>query len=223
MNNFEIQNIINRYSERYVQYGYSPKTLGWDKGKQFDRYAALLTDFNLQNKRILDIGCGFGDAIPIIRSMASSFSYTGIDLVDALTNHARDKYQNDSEVNFITGEFLEHNFTDCFDIVVASGIFNHQMSCERDNIEFFAKVTAKAFEIAEEGVAFDFLSDKVDFKLEHTYHSSPESVLSHFYTFTRNIILKNNVMPFEFSLIGFIDDSFDSSDTLFKRYKNNAK
>ena len=55
---------LNKYYEKlYKKYGYSPKSLGWEKGKQFLRFHQLTCDFELKNASILDVGCGFGDFI----------------------------------------------------------------------------------------------------------------------------------------------------------------
>lgn len=68
------------------------------------------------------------------------------------------------------------------------------------------------------GITFDFLSDKVDYQYEHTFHSSPERILGYVYSKSRNVILRNDYMPFEFSVFIFKDDSFKSEDTVFHRY-----
>jgi hypothetical protein len=63
------------------------------------------------------------------------------------------------------------------------------------------------------------LSDKVDYKLPHTFHCAPERALAMAYGLTRNVVLRSDYMPFEFSLFMYKDDTFSSEDTLFHRYK----
>jgi len=65
--------VVDRYSSRFQKYGYSPKTLGWDKGKQDLRYQMLFREFSLEGKSILDIGCGFGDANKVIITQATHY------------------------------------------------------------------------------------------------------------------------------------------------------
>ena len=107
-----------------------------------------------------------------------------------------------------------------FDFAISSGIFNHKLD-GNSNYEFLEDVIKNTLAICKDGLAFDFLSDKVDYPLEHTFHNSPEKVLSIAYKYSRNIILRNDYMPFEFSLFIFKDDSFQKEDTLFNRYKTN--
>jgi len=61
MNQNDLKNLIDRYSRRFESFGYDPRTLGWDKGKQMVRFELLTSQIDLRGKRILDIGCGFGD------------------------------------------------------------------------------------------------------------------------------------------------------------------
>ena len=103
-------------------------------------------------------------------------------------------------------------------IAVSSGIFNHRLE-HTDSYSYIEAVLAKAFAMCREGLAFDFLSDKVDFRHEHTFHSSPERILGMAYALSRNVLLRNDYMPFEFSLFVFKDGSFSKVDTLFERFK----
>jgi len=213
---------IERYTSRYKKYGYSPKSLGWDKGKQDVRFEILTSQYDFNNKKILDIGCGFGDLNTILyEKYGQNYSYIGIDLVPDLIREARIRYPGNN-ITFETGDFLETDFDSKVDFVVASGIFNHQLS-KANNYEIIEAVITKALSVANDGLAFDFLSDKVDYQLEHTFHSSPEKILTIAYKYSRNILLRNDYMPFEFSLFIFNNDSFSEDDTLFCRYKEQVK
>jgi len=219
MSSNEKEKVIQRYTKRYNEYGYSPKTLGWDKGKQDLRYSILLEEFKLDNKNVLDIGCGFGDANKILKQITSEYSYTGIDIVQELLVEAQKNFQDENSISFIHGDFLENDFTQTYDIILASGIFNFRLE-EQDNYEFIESCMQKAFALAKDGVAFDFLSDKVDFKSKLTFHASPSTILNMAYRLSKNVILKNNYMPFEFTIVIFKDESFKVEDTIFTRFKN---
>lgn len=213
------ETVIRRYSERYKKFGYSPKSLGWDKGKQDLRYDILLEEFDLENKSILDIGCGFGDANKSIRKRTKNYKYLGVDIVEDLIIEAKKQYSNNENINFRLEDFLMSEIEEEYDIAVSSGVFNFKLQ-NGDNYQFINAFMRKAFSIVKEGLAFDFLSDKVDFQYEYTFHSSPSKIIEMGYELSRNIVLKNNYMPFEFALVVFKDDTFEKEDTIFKRYKN---
>ena len=211
--------VIDRYSKRFQKFGHSPKTLGWDKGKQDLRYHVLFEEFDIENKSILDIGCGFGDANKLLKSKNKNYTYLGIDIVENLIEEAKKTYTKDKNIDFILDDFLKVNLYKEYDIVVSSGVFNFKLQ-GGDNYMFINSFMQKAFKLAKDGIAFDFLSDKVDFQYEHTFHSSPSKILDMGYKLTKNIILKNNYMPFEFAIVMFKDETFTKEDTIFTRYKN---
>ena len=209
---------IRRYSEQYGKYGYSPKALGWDKGKQDVRFRVLTDAFDCRHKSILDIGCGFGDLNLMLEARCGKdYTYTGIDLVAVLLAEGKKRYQS-KRVHFISGNFLELPVRKKFDIGIASGVFNHRLE-HSDSYAFIETAMTRAFNLCREGIAFDFLSDKVDYQHAHTFHSSPEKILAMAYKISRNVVLRNDYMPFEYALYIYKDDSFDKADTLFRRYK----
>jgi SAM-dependent methyltransferase len=214
----DIQGISSRYEERYRVHGYSPRTLDWDKGKQSIRFSILTSQCDLRGKEILDVGCGFGDLNRILSEVTGGdYKYLGIDVVPSFLSEATSRYGSDS-VQFDCGDFLSMNVRE-FDYAIASGIFNLKLS-EGDNYAFIEETMKKAFRLCRIGFAFDFLSDKVDYCKENTFHSSPGRILSLAYGLSRNVVLLNNYMPFEFSLFVFKDDSFDPKNTIFKRWLN---
>lgn len=215
------QETIERYSSRLKNFGYSPKTLGWDKGKQDIRFKVLTSQYDFTDKAVLDIGCGFGDLnITLREKYADKYSYLGIDIVPDLIKVARDHCAG-GRIEFVVGDFLEIELETKFDFAVASGIFNHRLR-EINNYELIEATIAKALSVARDGLAFDFLSDKVDYQLEHAFHSSPETILAMAYKYSRNVVLRNDYMPFEFTIYIFNDDSFSTEDTLYHRFKAQA-
>ncbi|MDU1892271.1 MAG: class I SAM-dependent methyltransferase [Dysgonomonas sp.] len=217
LNKKDRDNLVKIYTEKYNEHGYSPKALGWDKGKQNVRFEILTSQINLENKSILDIGCGFGDLNKYLSTKLTNYTYYGVDMVETSINEATSRHPHNAK--FKCGDFLQEDLGE-FDYAVASGIFNLKLENE-DSYSFIENTMKKAMSICRVGIAFDFLSDKVDYPLEHTFHASPEKLLSMAYKYTRNIVLRNDYMPFEFTLFMFKDDSFEKADTIFNSYKKN--
>lgn len=76
---------------------------------RFLRYHILFEEFNLENKSILDIGCGFGDANILLKQKSSNYEYLGIDIVEDLINEAKNIYKNENNINFILDDFLKYH------------------------------------------------------------------------------------------------------------------
>jgi SAM-dependent methyltransferase len=214
----DIAGIKKRYTARFKQYGYSPKTLGWDKGKQDIRFEILTSQIDLTGKHILDIGCGFGDLNRTLSKKFGVYQYTGIDIVEDLVEKGKNLFKEDNIV-FITDDYLKHCFSSIFHYGIASGIFNFKIE-KNNNYLFIEEVIKKTLSICNDGLAFDFLSNKVDYEYDHTFHSAPEIILEIAYKYSRNIVLRNDYMPFEFSLFIFKDDSYKKETTVFNRFKS---
>lgn len=208
---------VEKYSKGYAEHGYSPKALGWDKGRQDIRFEVLLSFFECPGKSILDIGCGFGDLNQVLSREGCDYDYLGVDLVSELIEEGRRHYTQ-KNIRFLSADFLEYQFTETFDIVVGSGIFNQKFLSGSNDL-FVERVLKKAWSLCREGFAFDFLSDKVDYRLDHTHHNNPEQILRGAYELSRKVCLKNDYMPFEFCLYVGKDNTFDPSCPVFKSYK----
>lgn len=218
------EKIIKKYSQWFSEYGYSPKSLGWDKGKQEFRFDILSSEWDFSGKSILDIGCGFGDAYKYLSKKYSIKSYTGVDVVPDLLDYGRKMYKEHTNIALLEGNFLElvkekdprimgH------DIAIISGLFNFKLKSKKQNYGFINDVLSGAFDICSDGVCADFLSSKVDYELEHAFHSEPEKILSFAYDLSRNVVLRNDYFPFEFSVFISKHDAFSSEDTVFNSYK----
>jgi len=212
----DVEGISVRYENRYREYGYDPRTLDWDKGKQIMRFSILTSQYDFRGKEVLDIGCGFGDLNRVLSAATGGeYRYLGIDVVHSLVMEAQSRYGSE-RVQFRCGDFLASDVPKA-DYAIASGIFNLRLHVD-DNYVFIEHVMRKAFRLCRVGFAFDFLSDKVDYRKENTFHAAPERILALAYSLSRNVILLNNYMPFEFSLFVFKDDSFDPRCTIFNRW-----
>ena len=213
-----IDKLVIDYREKYLKYGYSPRSLGWDKGKQFLRFHALTSQFELEDCTILDIGCGFGDFNAYAEMIGiKNYRYLGIDCVGEFINEANKRYGSD-KIQFEEADILIFKTDQKFDFVISSGVFNHKFIDLYDGggYKFIKDAMKKSFDLCNHAVAFDFLSDKVDYKLDHTFHSAPEVIIKMGYEFTRNLKLDNTVFPFEYSLILYKNANFLKEKTVFE-------
>ena len=200
MRNNDMNKIIHRYNERLKKYGASQKTLGWDKSRSKLRFDILCSKWNLDNSSILDFGCGFGDLFGfLITTEVKNFTYLGIDINSELLSVAKDRYP---EASFQDYAFFNDNKNSEFDYLFASGVFNDKIE---NNITFIENSFKLFNRIAKKGFAANFLSNKVDYREKHIFYSDPASILNLGYRFSNNIVLRNDYMPFEYTL--FVDKS----------------
>ena len=208
MNKNEILQTIDRYNKRLEEFGETEKALGWgDKGRSRLRYNVLCAEFELKNTTVLDYGCGFGDLFAYIRdNISPDFNYIGIDINPKLIAVAQKRYGNQAQFHVVPFQvsdyFVQHQIK--ADYILSSGIFNFKLD---DNIGFIRSTLHLFDRFSNCGFASNFLSDKVSFQAESNFHSNPGQILEMHYKYSNNITLRNNYMPFEFSV--FVNKSVD--------------
>ena len=209
----EKDEIILRYSKRFKEFGVSPKALGWDKGRHNLRFAILLEHWNLSEHSILDVGCGLGYMYEFIKrekeELLASISYTGADINPELIEASRRRFPG---VNFITEDLISDGYSERVDFIFASGLHNLRLK----NCWEFTKRSLEMFhETATCGFAVNFLSDRVDFKEPSLNYTDPSKVLDLCYRFSNRVVLRNDYMPYEFSL--FVDkrEQIDAEMTVY--------
>lgn len=211
--------IVDYFQDRFERHGLSEQSLGWTKGKQLIRFSQLTRNFQLEGKELIDIGCGFGDFHRLLQSKSVSLSaYTGFDLVPDFIKVARERWSGNQN-NFVLGNYLDSQSLQA-DYVIGSGLFGLRIhENEGEQYAYVERVLRKALNDARIGISFDFISDKVDFRSgDADFHASPTKILELAYGLSRNLLLDNSCMPFEFSLCIFKDQSFPVEKTIFNRY-----
>lgn len=208
---------LKRYNERLNQFGYSEEALGWSKNKNDVRFKALISEWiaELHNSRIADFGCGFGDFYGfLVNKMELNVQYTGIDINENLINVGKKLYP---DAKFWAGDIVQDKYVEKFDFIFSSGVFNHKLKTAKE-YSFIEENLKKLNELSVKGFAVNFLSDKVDYQLEHTFHSNPGRILDIVYKFSKHVVLRNDYMPFEFTVYVRKDAEIDKDQTIFKNF-----
>lgn len=217
--------IKDYFLELYRQYGYDERSLGWTKHKQYIRFAQLLKNFRLHSASVLDVGCGFGDMLTFLKQrFRENISYFGVDCIPEYVSVAKEQHPEEQD-QFLCADFMKSSLWDgrTFDYIVASGIFGYRCwETDEQQYQYVDSVIGRALELCNKGISLDFLSDKTDYRTSGTdFHASPERILQIAYKYSRNVVLDNSALPFEFCITIMKDDSFAKEKTVFNQYLQN--
>lgn len=210
----ESEAVISRYETRLRAYGFSEESLGWGKkGRQQLRFAVLASQWDLRGKAVLDLGAGFGDFYSFAKPM-NLREYLGIDVTPGLVATGNDRYGDESAFQLKLGSVTDESLYRECDVAVISGLFNFRLRNGR-NREFISTVLRLAFKFSRLGVACNFVTDRVDFRDPLIHYQSPAEVLEIASDLTKNVTLKQDYMPFEYSV--FLDrrDCFSPEIAIF--------
>jgi SAM-dependent methyltransferase len=156
MNLSDTAGIILFHRARAQHFGNdTAQALGWTSAEtQQARFEALAGIGNMQGKEVLDIGCGHGDLLALIRTKYGQLKYTGIDHAPAFIKIATERYGSIADTNFLLADFWSAPLPET-DYVLASGALSYRHS----DAEFVYKMIAKMFATCQLGLAFNLLSN----------------------------------------------------------------
>lgn len=172
------------YEEITMKYGDSPKSCDWErKDAQIFRWNKLLDISGLRNYDmkgnskidICDFGCGIGDFYGYLENQKINIDYTGIDIAENMIELAKKKYPKGT---FYAKDILHESVNGKFDFIFMNGIFNIKLE-ENDvlNRENMYAILKNVFQYAEVGMAFNFISEYVNWKDDEMVYFNPMKVL----------------------------------------------
>ena len=148
----------------------------WKGGEksQHDRFRQILRALpDLSGRRVLDVGCGFGDFLTYAESMGNSdIDYCGIDLCFEMIEECRKRRPG---AEFRQCGVLEYEAEGAqYDFVIGSGIFALP---NPDWQGYMVQTVRSMFNIATVGVAVNFLSDFSRSPSPESHYANPALTL----------------------------------------------
>lgn len=199
----DLDKLSNHYDELALRHGHSPLAVQQSNIETLlKRQEVLLDAFpDIKNKKVLDFGCGTGHLFQLLQQRGFEGEYVGFDISEKQIDIANATHKN---ARFSVRNILTQGIDEEFDYCFISGVFNNLLS---DNKMFFESVLKIIWPTLRNGIAFNCLSNYVDYKSEGLYYFDPSYVFDFCKTnLTTNVSLRHNyqvkpdVFPFEFSV-----------------------
>lgn len=204
--------MIERNDRRLKELGTVPEALGWTRDRHLLRFDVLLSHWNLHDESVLDFGCGFADMCGFCQEQYPAVRYSGIDVNPSLINAGRQQ-RPDADLRAIN--VFRDPVEESWDVIVASGVFNLKL----DDTWGFIEDAFRFFSAhARKGFAANFLSNRVDYELADTFHADPPRVLDLAYRYSNRVTLRNDYMPFEFTVFVDLRREFDQTSVVYPEY-----
>ncbi len=196
--------IIERYNSRILKLGQTIEGLGsGSKERQFLRFKLLLDVGELEGKKILDLGCGFGDLLDFLSKEGITVEYEGWDINEEIIKNAKAKHPGHL---FYCKDILNDEDWNSkeFDFVLSSSSFNNKL-IDLDNYKLIEAILKRCYAIAKDGVGINFQTDYVDFRREDVFYYSPEEVFRICKKITKKVTLKHDFPLFDFAIFLYKD------------------
>lgn len=190
---------LNIYRNKFEKFGEDPRSLLWkSKGAAHQRFRQFWAEIDFNNKRVLDIGCGFGEMGKFLLKRYENVTYTGIDIMPEFIKTAKVKVPDGK---FFVADFLKDKINDQHDVVIASGVLN---STTEGNMEYRKKAIFKMFGLTKKILAFNMLGahpqPKND-KNSNVWYADSLEILKYCMSLTRRVIFRANYHPRDFTII----------------------
>jgi len=185
------------YEDKVRRYGYDHRGLGFrNRSSQEKRFETLATLGDFHGRRLLDVGCGFGDFMRYLVERGVKPIYTGLDICEPMIARCRESFPL-SEGRFVVADVLEYQPDQMYDYVVASGLFGLEAEGARERI---GPTLERMFSWANHGIAANFLSALSPVPVEARVYIEPAEMLEFGLMLTPAARLDHSYLPNDFTI-----------------------
>ena len=173
--------IISHYENCLSKHKTGAKAVDWkNEDSANTRYEVMLglIPSSKEPVRILDFGCGLGGLKTYIdKHKLNHIEYEGLEISKAYAKAAR---KNHPGVKIHCLDILKDKAKlSNYDYIVLNGIFTRRENMsETQMLEYLRRVTEKLFPYARHGIAFNVMSQNVDWKSNELFHPSNNELVS---------------------------------------------
>lgn len=199
--------IAQYYNKKVREFGYSPQAVDWgNEYTQEIRFSVLSEAGCLNNKTILDVGCGLAGFYSFLEKNNITIDYTGIDVSDEMIKLAKVKFPH---LNLLVGNFMTHEKLGTYDFVFGSGIHGLKVG---DDEEKTTQAIKRMFDHCNIGMATNMLNiwyierKKIG---DYLYVADPFKIINYCRSLTDNVVFRSDYLPNDFTIYLYKKDYYD--------------
>jgi SAM-dependent methyltransferase len=170
--------LASHYEKCLEMHGDTSLGMDWPKEKDNLRRHQVMAEFftkklgqKEKKTRVLDFGCGTSHFYDFLRKKGwkNKIEYIGVDILEKSIAISKSKYPKNSYYCF---DILSSRrpIPSC-DYIVINGLFTQKREMsDQEMKKFFKKILLRLYPAAKSGLAFNTMSDQVDFKRRGAFH-----------------------------------------------------
>lgn len=192
----EKKNSIESYYTGLIQeHGHSPRACDYGRPESQDKKFRVLAEaMNLNNKTVLDVGCGFAHFSQFLANSFDSVDYHGVDITQEFVTQARTLHP---DVKIDHADILNDDLGRTYDFVTANGIF---YLLGQDAKQLMHDLITRMFALTHDTVAFNSLSSWCDDKESGEFYADPLETLEFCRTLSPWVTLRHDYHTRDFTI-----------------------
>jgi len=201
------------YGRTFAEHGATGEGVDWgpdpaDHRLRLDRMLAV-TEIGRQPdaaQSLLDVGCGYGSLLDVIKERGLELSYTGIEICDAMLDSARARHP---DAEWLGGDILQTTGERGYDYAVCNGVLTQKLAVSQRDMDAFLKaVVTRMFRMTRVGIAFNVMTTHVNFTAPNLYYRNPAELLAWCMSeLTPRVRLDHAYPLFEYTLYLYHEDA----------------
>jgi len=193
-----MKKIENFYNYNLKKFKNTFQINGWgSKKSQLKRFKIFLDIGNLNNKKVLDLGCGTGDFFEYLKKKKINFKYTGVEINKKMIKFLKKKNINVLEQSLFNLKNIKNS---SYDFVFLSGALNLPVNYQNNKIKDLIK---NMYRISKEGIAINFLSTNATKINQNEFYLNPNQLLRFISQSFKYFILRHDYLEHDFTLFLF--------------------
>ncbi|HUJ01459.1 MAG TPA: class I SAM-dependent methyltransferase [Usitatibacter sp.] len=185
------------YEDKVRRFGFDHRGLGFrNRSSQEKRFEAMLSLGDFNGRRVLDVGCGFGDFLAFLIERDIHPLYTGLDVCEPMIERCEERFPSGAG-RFLAGDVLAFEPEEPYDYVVASGLFGLDGPGARERI---LPSVARMLEWCRIGAAVNFLSASYKRQVPGRVYVHPALAVAYAVAHAPAIRLDHTYLPNDFTL-----------------------
>jgi len=165
-----LRSVVAHYEHQLATHGPTARGMDWkDEASQRLRFEVLCDLCNLDGLELHEVGAGAGHLLDFLRERGVRARYSGSDLSPAMVESARARHPG---VDFERRDLLAEAPARRYDVVVCSGLFHVKLEHSPETWRHFVQeMLRRMFAMCRVGIAFNLMSDHVDFRAPNLYYA----------------------------------------------------
>lgn len=197
------QNVIDYFEGCLATHGDSAKGVDYNGTEsQSQRFEILSAIAPLSGCSVLDVACGLGHFYDFTQQKGIELAaYKGVDITPGMIKHAQARHP---QLEFAQADILAMPAPSAplFDYVVCCGLFHLRANNSAlEWQEFCQTMIQRMYRYARRGLAFNMMTDQVDFQIDRLYYADPTYYFNFCrHSLSRRVTLRHDYPLYEFTL-----------------------